>query len=236
MGSAAESPRSNRLWLAASSRPTTHTPAFRSRSTAVARPETTAIGMCSMAPAAALAAVGVMWTARWRGSTTPVAPAPSADRRIAPRLPGSVTPSTSDEERAAASRPGGRRSSRSASWRGAALASTPCGASLRASASSRLRLTSLDRNPQVGGEGRGCRPMPPRSSIARWPPTARAPCVGRPAGARAPPGGLRPARRRGPSRRPVAAAVARAVRSRAVGGGSGRAIAGARRAWPRPGR
>ena len=52
------------------------------------------MGTCSMAPAAALAAVGVMWTARWRGRTTPVTPAPSAERRMAPRLPGSVTPST----------------------------------------------------------------------------------------------------------------------------------------------
>ena len=54
-----------------------------------------------MAPAAAFATVGVTWTARWRGRTTPVTPAPSAERRSAPRLPGSVTPST-------ATRNGGR--------------------------------------------------------------------------------------------------------------------------------
>ncbi len=47
-----------------------------------------------MAPAAALATVGVTWTARCRGRTTPVTPAEIAERSTAPRLPGSVTPST----------------------------------------------------------------------------------------------------------------------------------------------
>ena len=61
---------------------------------AVGRPPTSVIGRYSIEPAAALVTVGVTWTARWRGSTTPVTPAHSAERRSAPRLPGSVTPST----------------------------------------------------------------------------------------------------------------------------------------------
>ncbi len=58
-----------------------------------------------MAPAAALVTVGVTCTARCRGRTTPVAPAHSAERSSAPRLPGSVTPST-------ATRNGGRAAAR----------------------------------------------------------------------------------------------------------------------------
>ena len=65
-----------------------------SRASAAGSPATSAIGTCSTAPAAALATVGVTCTARWRGSRTPSTPAPSQLRRIAPRLPGSVTPST----------------------------------------------------------------------------------------------------------------------------------------------
>ena len=72
-------------------------------------PGTTAKGRCSTAPAAALATVGVTWAARWRGSTTPVAPAHSALRSSAPRLWGSVTPSrTSRNGAGPARRPGGQ--------------------------------------------------------------------------------------------------------------------------------
>ena len=57
-------------------------------------PGTSAIGTYSTAPADALATVGVTCTERCRGSRTPVTPAPSQLRMMAPRLPGSVTPST----------------------------------------------------------------------------------------------------------------------------------------------
>ena len=80
--------------LAAPSRPTTCTPARRRSAIAEGSPPTTAIGTCSTAPAAALVAAGVTWTARCRGRIAPVTPAHSADRRMAPRLPGSVTPSS----------------------------------------------------------------------------------------------------------------------------------------------
>ena len=92
--------------------------------------------------AAAFAAVGVMCTARCLGSTTPCTPAPSQQRSRAPRLPGSVTPSTATRN---GGLPGARLSSESSSTScsGAAKASTPCGASLRAWASNRLRATSV---------------------------------------------------------------------------------------------
>ncbi|MDX6518345.1 MAG: hypothetical protein QOF50_1191, partial [Gaiellaceae bacterium] len=45
-----------------------------------ARFVTTAMGRCSTAPAATLVTVGVTWAARWRGRTTPGAPAHSAVR------------------------------------------------------------------------------------------------------------------------------------------------------------
>ena len=71
-------------------------------------PPTRAMGRYSTAPAAALVTVGVTCTARWRGSTTPVTPAHSAERSSAPRLPGSVTPSTSSRNGTAAALAGQR--------------------------------------------------------------------------------------------------------------------------------
>src|SRR5688572_22408636 len=68
-------------------------------------------------------------------------PAPSQLRTMAPRLPGSVTPSTATRKGGRPLRLRRRKGVMSASAIGAALASTPCGASLRASASSRLRAT-----------------------------------------------------------------------------------------------
>ena len=49
---------------------------------------------CSTAPAEALATIDVTPAEPWRGSTRPSAPAPSQARTIAPRLRGSVTPSS----------------------------------------------------------------------------------------------------------------------------------------------
>src|SRR6056297_1101256 len=105
------------------------------------------MGTYSTAPADAFATVGVTCTDRCRGRSTPVTPAPSQLRMMAPRLPGSVTPST-------ATRNGGlaRRcpsccvrtpitSPRSASGSSAAWANTPWGASLRAYRSSRALAT-----------------------------------------------------------------------------------------------
>ena len=138
--SAPRSPRSNRLRSAASSRPTSQIPASRNRSMVFGSPETTAIGTCSIAPADALATVGVTCTARCLGRITRSTPAPSQLLTIAPRLPGSVTPSTATRN---GGLPGRRRRywARSASGNGAAIASTPCGASLRAVASSFFRAT-----------------------------------------------------------------------------------------------
>ena len=131
-------------------------PAFCSWRMAVGRPPTRAIGRYSTAPAAALVTVGVTCTARWRGSTTPVTPAHSAERSRAPRLPGSVTPSTSSRNGGPAGWPllaplAGRvtRSSSSASGSSAALASTPWGASVRASAMSLARVTSRTGTPTL---------------------------------------------------------------------------------------
>ena len=110
MPSVARSPRSNSERSAASSRPTTQIPAPRSRVSVAGRPPTRAIGTYSAAPAAALATVGVTWTARCRGISTPSTPAPSQLRRIAPRLPGSVTPSTATRNGRRPRRPRSRSS------------------------------------------------------------------------------------------------------------------------------
>ena len=53
-----------------------------------------AIRTCSTAPAEALATIEVTPADPWRGRTSPSAPAPSHARTIAPRLRGSVTPSS----------------------------------------------------------------------------------------------------------------------------------------------
>jgi len=63
---------------------------------------TTEIGMCSTAPADARATAGVTTAEPCAGTTIPVAPAPSADRR---RRPGSAGRSPGRAPRAAASRP-----------------------------------------------------------------------------------------------------------------------------------
>ena len=94
-GSVARSPRSNRLAVGGvveADDPEPARPSSPGRRGRPDRPRPSA--RYSTAPAAALATVGVTCTARWRGSTTPVTPAPSAERSSAPRLPGSVTPST----------------------------------------------------------------------------------------------------------------------------------------------
>src|SRR2546422_10754895 len=56
-----------------------------------ARFGTTATGKYSTAPADAFATAAVIVAAPCAGTTTPVAPAPSALRQTAPRLRGSVT-------------------------------------------------------------------------------------------------------------------------------------------------
>ena len=74
------------------------------------------------------------------GQQHPVTPAPSQLRMIAPRLPGSVTPSTATRNGAVPRR---RATARRDRPRGAAAnAITPCGASLRASRSSLERRRS----------------------------------------------------------------------------------------------
>ena len=144
---------SNSVRSAASSRPTTQMPRSLSRDSVAGRPATRAIGTCSTAPADALATVGVTWTARWRGTSTPVhagAVAVADDRPEVARVGDAVD---GDEERRP--RRGGRatRSSSSASGSGAAKAITPCGASLRARASS-LRAGDVgDRHPVGVGQG-----------------------------------------------------------------------------------
>src|SRR6266446_5782535 len=92
------------LFLASESRPgnhtfwqpdrTIHSPlAFRS-SRVRAMFVTFAMGRCSLAPADDFATVPVTPAARLSGITTPSAPEASAVRRIAPRLCGSSTPSS----------------------------------------------------------------------------------------------------------------------------------------------
>src|SRR5207302_5037899 len=56
-----------------------------------ARLVTTAIGRCSTAPADERETVGVTIAEPCEGTTTPVAPAPSALRMTAPKLRGSLT-------------------------------------------------------------------------------------------------------------------------------------------------
>jgi len=124
------------------SRPTDHTPASAKRPSALGSPGTRVIRRCSMAPAADLVAAAVTPAARWRGSTTPVTPAHSADRRMAPKLPGSVTPSSSSRNGSRPEASGWSRSSSSCSMRGWARASTPWGASVRATDSNLDRDTS----------------------------------------------------------------------------------------------
>ena len=99
------------------------------------------IGTYSAAPAADFAAVGVMCTARCRGSTTASTPAPSHERKIAPRLPGSVTPSMATKNGLRVGEAFFKMSPISISGIPAAVAMIPCGASLRASRSMSLRGT-----------------------------------------------------------------------------------------------
>ena len=194
---------SNSVRSAASSSPTTQIPASRSRASVAGRPATRAIGTCSIAPADALATVGVTWTARWRGTSTPSTPAPSQLRMIAPRLPGSVTPSMATRN---GGRPGRPRisSPSSASGSAAANAMTPCGASLRARASSFVAGDVGDRAPGWRWPGRRCRRRRRRACrrgrSARSRARSRGPCGARRSAARGRPGGPRPARRRGPWR------------------------------------
>ena len=120
-------------------------PTARARRRARARsgcPPTTAIGRYSIAPAAAFATTGVMRALRWRGSTMPVAPAVSANAATAPRLRGSLTPSSATRNAS-----GAREQLVEVGRRAAArpCATTPCGASLRASASMRSGADDLQR-------------------------------------------------------------------------------------------
>ncbi len=63
-----------------------------------ARLRTRATGRCSTAPADALQTAGVTSAERRSGMTTPVAPAASAVRQIAPRFCGSVTSSSATSQ------------------------------------------------------------------------------------------------------------------------------------------
>src|SRR5829696_1117867 len=88
--------RSSFVYGVASSLPAayTHRPASFMASTARRRFVSRATRTCSLAPALALTATAVTPTERSLGITTPLAPAPSATRKIAPRFLGSVTPSS----------------------------------------------------------------------------------------------------------------------------------------------
>ena len=171
------------------------------RASAAGSPPTSAIGTCSTAPAAALATVGVTCTARWRGSTTPSTPAPSQQRSIAPRLPGSVTPST-------ATRNGARPGRRLISVGEVGLGQR------RGEGDHALRRLAARLRPRAAC---GRRPAPATRSlraistmsatmslrlaveqVGRDPDLA-APCACRRSAARARPGGPRPARRRASS-------------------------------------
>ena len=83
-----------RVWSPSPSRPMHQTSARLARSSAAGMPPTNAMGTYSIAPAAVLAAVALTGALRCFGITMPVTPAVSAARTIAPRLRGSVTPSS----------------------------------------------------------------------------------------------------------------------------------------------
>ena len=76
-------------------------------------PGTSAIGTCSTAPADAFTAAGVSGADRWRAMTTPLTPAQAALRKREPKLPGSVTPSSTSRKGPGGQRPAraGRRAS-----------------------------------------------------------------------------------------------------------------------------
>ena len=118
-----------------------------------ADPATSAIGTCSTAPADALATVGVTWTARWRGRSTPCdagAVAAADDRAEVAGVGDAVD---GDEERRLARAPPRSGRARSASGSGAAKAITPCGASLRASCVELAAGDVGDRHAVGAGEG-----------------------------------------------------------------------------------
>ena len=116
-----------------------------------------------MAPAAALVTVGVTCTARWRGSTTPVTPAPSAERSERAEVAGvGDAVDGQQERRRAAWRATAASSSSSASGRPAAVASTPWGDSVRASAQSLARRHLAHRDAAGRRPARRCRRRPRR--------------------------------------------------------------------------
>ena len=93
IGSVGDRQVPERLRRRTRARPTTR-PAAASAARAAGMPGTAATGRYSAAPAAAFSAAGVRPAARWRRVTRPVAPADTALRMTAPRLCGSVTPSS----------------------------------------------------------------------------------------------------------------------------------------------
>ena len=190
-------------------------------------PPTTPTGRCSTAPAAALVTAGVTCTARCRGSTTPVDACALGGAQQRAEVAGVGDPVDGDQERRRA--PGCRRarSRASASGSGAALASTPCGASVRASAASFARPTSLHRHPRAraASSAMSSRIGARSASAAIQTSWTRRACPR--AAARARPGGPRPARRR-PAARCSTARLGRASRF-ACAAGPGRCAASAGR-------
>ena len=98
-------------------------------------PATCTMGTTSTAPAAAFTAAAVRGAERWRPMMTPFTPAHTALRKMEPKLPGSVTPSRTNQNGGTDGSTVARSASRGTPATGSAQATTPWGAEVWAAAS-----------------------------------------------------------------------------------------------------
>ena len=121
-----------------------------------ARLVTMKYGTVSAAPLATLATVALMPAAWSLGAITAWAPAPSATRRQAPRLCGSVTPSSTSSS-GGPSTASSRSSSECACGSASTRAATPWWPWLPASFASRMPSASIRRTPASVARSMNCR-------------------------------------------------------------------------------
>ena len=169
------------------------------RASAAGSPPTSAIGRCSIAPAAALVAAGVTWTDRCFGRTMPVRAGALGAAQQSAQVARVGHAVEGDEERRTAAR---SRTGQVVEVGLGQLGGVGHHALGRVGAGLRLEPTTATPPAPARGpppRARGCRRAPARDRGRRRA-GPRAPAAGRPAAARAPPGGPRPGRHRGPRR------------------------------------
>ena len=166
----ATGPDRSRSWIesvAASLVPTIRMSRSLSSSIVRARLVTMKYGTVSEAPLATLATVALMPTAWSRGTITPCAPTPSATRRQAPRLCGSVTPSSSSSS-GGPSTPSRWSSIECVTGSGDTKAITPWWRGLPTSLSMRLASLSTRLRPASRARSRNWRIRPSRRVGSKW--------------------------------------------------------------------